>query len=719
MEAKNQEQIVFYLTGRRDGSTLHSFENRFRPALMSRYSEMSTLRYDFPLVLNRKGTSERAVLSLSKMVDAAVGSMVENPGHDRVARHGYRIESELRRELAEKGPGDFATMWHSAAARAADAGDETLRDSAMVLWKAFDVDGDLFDADAALPSRALHHAWTSIQSEKAAAFRNRAERLLLKLKDILSAEVVGSAVGRAPERLRAGVGASFAGTFDFAAMSRILVEAKPSFELTAERRERVQSLIEVLENQRFYPLGSNGPETYNFAFGRCSDALTAYQERHDEAVLLVRTLAVAELEAKGEYRESVHNIFFEAFGANGLDAAELAELPFYLICTDGRSLDAAEMSQLIELLAAGVPVKVLVQTDDVLEPSAVAEGHVALGLRARQLVNTAIGLTDVFVYQSSSSHLYKKRDSLVRGLVYNGPALFSVFSGVNGHTGDVPAYLVSAAANESRVFPSIVYDPSAGSDWATRLTVDDNPSPDDDWTVHTFAYEDSAFQARTESLAFTLADFMAMDERFRDHYAIVGQDDWSDSMITVPEALKTDLTGLTERVPCIAIVNDKGVLTKAIIDDRTLAEVRRCLTMWHSLQELGGIHNSHAERLIAAERNAAVVVLDNSTVVAEGTPEPVAEAVTAEPAAAEHLGDDPYIETPRCTSCNECTILNNKMFAYNAEKQAYVADPDAGTFRQLVEAAEGCQVSIIHPGKPRNPKEPGLEDLLVRAAVFN
>jgi len=59
------------------------------------------------------------------------------------------------------------------------------------------------------------------------------------------------------------------------------------------------------------------------------------------------------------------------------------------------------------------------------------------------------------------------------------------------------------------------------------------------------------------------------------------------------------------------------------------------------------------------------------------------------------------------------------MFAYNAEKQAYIADPDAGTYRQLVEAAEGCQVSIIHPGKPRNPKESGLDDLLIRAANFN
>jgi hypothetical protein len=58
------------------------------------------------------------------------------------------------------------------------------------------------------------------------------------------------------------------------------------------------------------------------------------------------------------------------------------------------------------------------------------------------------------------------------------------------------------------------------------------------------------------------------------------------------------------------------------------------------------------------------------------------------------------------------------MFAYNENKQAYIANPDAGTYAQLVAAAEGCQVSIIHPGKPRNPNEPGLDELLLRAAPF-
>ena len=78
-----------------------------------------------------------------------------------------------------------------------------------------------------------------------------------------------------------------------------------------------------------------------------------------------------------------------------------------------------------------------------------------------------------------------------------------------------------------------------------------------------------------------------------------------------------------------------------------------------------------------------------------------------------------YIDSIRCTTCNECTNLNNRMFAYNADKQAYVKDAKAGTFQQLVIASERCPVSIIHPGSPLNPKEKDLAKWVKRAEKFN
>ncbi len=62
--------------------------------------------------------------------------------------------------------------------------------------------------------------------------------------------------------------------------------------------------------------------------------------------------------------------------------------------------------------------------------------------------------------------------------------------------------------------------------------------------------------------------------------------------------------------------------------------------------------------------------------------------------------------------------LNPKMFAYDENKQAYIADVNAGTYAQLVEAAENCQVAVIHPGQPHSADEPGLAELIKRAEAF-
>ncbi len=110
---------------------------------------------------------------------------------------------------------------------------------------------------------------------------------------------------------------------------------------------------------------------------------------------------------------------------------------------------------------------------------------------------------------------------------------------------------------------------------------------------------------------------------------------------------------------------------------------------------------------------------------AAAAPSTTSTASTVSAAATESAEDDggtlviePYIESERCTTCNECTNLNKKMFAYNADKQAYIKDPKAGTFAQLVQAAEKCPVGAIHPGTPLNPKEKDLDKWLKRAQAF-
>jgi pyruvate-ferredoxin/flavodoxin oxidoreductase len=121
----------------------------------------------------------------------------------------------------------------------------------------------------------------------------------------------------------------------------------------------------------------------------------------------------------------------------------------------------------------------------------------------------------------------------------------------------------------------------------------------------------------------------------------------------------------------------------------------------------------------AAIASPAVVVAVPAPVAAPAAASPEAAVATVAAPADDDLAIDPYIDSARCTSCNECTNLNGKMFSYNANKQATVKDPAAGTFQQLVIAAERCPVGIIHPGTPRNAKEKDLAKWMKRAEPFN
>ncbi len=94
------------------------------------------------------------------------------------------------------------------------------------------------------------------------------------------------------------------------------------------------------------------------------------------------------------------------------------------------------------------------------------------------------------------------------------------------------------------------------------------------------------------------------------------------------------------------------------------------------------------------------------------------EAEAADAAKEQTIRREPYIETARCTTCDECIDINDDMFAYDDDKQAYIKDPEAGTFRELVKAAEKCTAAIIHPGDPMDPDEPDLEEWIERAEPF-
>lgn len=739
-----QAQVAFHLTGKRMGAGLEALDGLdLRPGLLAQYRDLTQLRYDFPLVLVGGCPDKTCVQSLSLLVNSVLQEIAPRGTEgERTRKHVLRIEREIRTLAANGSTGLLSSLWDVAAARLGAQSDQALASSSSRARAALKIDGEVVDCTHELPARLLTHAWNSLQQGKVQSFDREIRKLALKLSDILQADFVRSEAGRSAANLKASVGTVLEDAFDFEVMSRVLAPVTGKDSLPQTRRRRVEWALSVLNSHQSRATtgsaaGTSVPDLSPYVFGSCRDALAAFRSRLPEIIDLVKAIAVAELEIDSRYVESTHDPFFADFDENSVGAKDLSLFPDYLVCVRTGGLHGRENAEVMEILSSEMPIKVLVQTSDILEEPSLRAGHLGFATPSAQLGKMALGLGSVYVLQSSSSHLYQLRRQLLSGLGYPGPALFSVFSG-SPRGGGLAPYLVAAAAMQSRAFPVFTYDPSAGPDWASRFSLADNPQPEADWPVQNFAYEDEARQNLSEELAFTFVEFVACDPRYAKHFAIVPRAEWNGSMVPVDSRLAAGSTAAPGAVPYTQMVDRNNVLRRVLVDEKLVAAAGRCRETWHNLQEMGGIRSSQAQRLLARERkdweehkqreiealrheartpspaDAAAPAAATAAASAASAPTP-AEAKAARQ---EEPSDDPYIETPRCTTCNECTNLNNRMFAYNENKQAYIADLKAGTYRELVEAAETCQVSIIHPGKPRNPSEPGLDELLKRAEPF-
>ena len=733
MAAKFQDQLVFHMTGKHGGEGLTAIDTgTLRPATLAGFRDLTRLRYDYPLVLPESAADAHFARSLSEVVAALLAEVAPRGLEgERLRKHVLRLERELRVLLAEGATGTLSELWATAVERLAV--DET---TAKVLVQAGDslkVAGDVVDCDQYLPARFIAQAWRHAQANKSAEFRALVDNLIRKLTDIRRAAFARSAAGQQPAALAATIGTGHADVFDFAIMSKLVIRNAPNEELPTARRRRIEWALDVLRKQPFYsdPAGvAAGVAPFEFAFDSCGAAADAYRQRLPRLTQVVKAMSIAELEADGAYVEADHDPFFERYDENALTADDLALFPDYLVCIPAGANDAPENAGLMDMLSAGLPVKVLVQQTDLLEEASIGTGHFAFGVRSARLATTAMGLGGMFVMQATSADLYALRERVRRGLSCRGPALFCIFAGSPAAAGELPPYLTAAAAKESRAFPAFTYDATAGGNWAERFSLENNRNPDADWAVEPFEYADEAQQRVRDEVAFTYADFALCDRRYAAHFAVVPRERWNAGMLPAAQWLQLPERPATERIPYLWAVDADDRLHRVIVDVRMMQSTRRCLLLWHRLQEHAGIHDSHAERLLAREKAAwetekqqalaALQAAAAATPAAEGAAPAAAVASTpdADAPVAAPPSDEAWIETARCPSCNECHTINDRMFAYNENKQAYIKDINAGTYRQLVEAAEVCQVAIIHPGKPRNPNEPGLDELLQRAQPF-
>jgi pyruvate-ferredoxin/flavodoxin oxidoreductase len=398
-----------------------------------------------------------------------------------------------------------------------------------------------------------------------------------------------------------------------------------------------------------------------------------------------------------------------------------------------------------------------------------AEHHGKEEIR-KELALIAIAHRGAFVLQSSQalpSHLIS---GVIEGLHSKRPAVFILHCPCPPEHGiaDQSAARAAKLALESRAFPLLRYDPDAGRGWADNLSLEGNPAPDEIWPSYDLAYLDENGDEQRMTLPFTLADWCATEGRFKKHFRKAPPDLDEEELVPLHEFLLMAPGERADRTPFLWTYEADRRLGHLLVDPEMVRLAESRVHVWGQLKQLAGLdvpedvreriretfeeefearveglrteYEAKLADLRTAYRQSAAEFVARVETLAGGAPAPVTPAAPIEPAPApveapaspvvaevpaapaggdEALAMGPYIDAAECTSCDECINLNRKLFAYDAQKKAYIVDPKAGTFRELVLAAERCPAAVIHPGTPQNLKEKNLDEWIARAERFN
>jgi pyruvate-ferredoxin/flavodoxin oxidoreductase len=345
-----------------------------------------------------------------------------------------------------------------------------------------------------------------------------------------------------------------------------------------------------------------------------------------------------------------------------------------------------------------------------------------------------------YVMQSTMAYSNHMIEGFVQGLMSRRPALFNLFTSCQPEhgIGDDMGHHQARLAVESRSYPLFRYDPDRGETLAECIDLDGNPAIDRDWPVTKVSYVERGRQKEME-LSTTFVDFAVTETRFRKHFRKIPRDSWNDDMVVVSDYLDLDVDDREGKVPYVWALDAKQELSRLLVADAMILSAEERRDFWHMLKDLAGADEidspdegqlesrirqevvqkiaSGLMGLVDGDQSADLSGALSAAVSAAADSDLAVAEAPAEAASGDYMA--PWIDTDECTACDECTIINPQIFAYNDDKKAYIKAPEGGPYRDLVKSAEKCTAQIVHPGLPRDRSAKDIDKWIKRAEKFN
>ena len=461
----------------------------------------------------------------------------------------------------------------------------------------------------------------------------------------------------------------------------------------------------------------------------------------------------AELELSGEFDADEHENFFRYFTWHQFSDEEFALCPpVVAVGGDGAMYDIG-FQNLSRMLMSGKPIKALILDTQVYSNTGGQactsgfEGQVSdmapFGkvTGGKQEIRKEIGLIAMahrtaYVMQSTIAHANHMIEGFIEGLQAKRPAVFNCYSSCQPEhgIGDNMSHHQAKLAVESRAYPLFQYNPDHGETPQECFELTGNPAIHDTWPQYKLRYL-SGGKEKVMELPMTFADFAMTETRFRKHFRTAPPDSWHEDMMLLAEYLELPKEDREGKYPFIWTVDHNQNLSRLLVDDIMAASCEDRRQFWVMLKAIAGVVD-HKVSVTDIEEKIRGEIMSNINrnlmqLISGGAPaadlsqQPAGAAPSpAQPAAkpeAQPAGDymAPWIDSEDCTACDECTKLNPNMFAYDDNKHAYIQDPNAGTYKDLVKAAERCTAQVIHPGLPKDRSEKDIEQWIKRGEKYN
>jgi pyruvate-ferredoxin/flavodoxin oxidoreductase len=561
-------------------------------------------------------------------------------------------------------------------------------------------------------------------------------------------------------RLQRSFGRFASGALDFKSLSSVLQQGYDSRTMQKDRYQRILAIARDLEKLRKSYQG-NPPACRFLDLEEGAQAIFGAFESHIEGVARAfGLLRRARLEATGKFEAAEHEAFFQRFNWRQLDNSEMELCPPFVVFSRREAHFSEYLGKLLELVTSGKPLKIFV-----LRPgffTGVVETGRAAALRSASDIELLfLSLRNIYFLQTSLAGPNGMVEAIGQGLHSPRPAVFSILNdgALNNGTSER-----ASQALLSRAFPHFVYDPDRASDFVSCLDLGENTAPEEMWSKASLEYVSEDGETQHLERPFTFADFAVTEKEFQDQFTPLPASVAESATVPLVDYLAMTPEARLGKTPFIFHLDQEKHLVKLVPSQSMVAQTADKLHLWHTLQELGGIKNPfvqaaeqrikeqltaerekslseqksqleaqlkarESEAVAAALRNLALRLTGMSTAAptmtapapAETAPEiPPTEPVSPAPAAAPEpaaapVSELPWVEPKLCTTCDECTNINKKIFAYNGDKKAYILNPKGGPYRDIVRAAEKCASGAIHPGMPHDPNEKDLDKLIKRA----